>query len=629
MVARPLSDLSEWQVEVGTARGAVLDEVARMAETVGFGRAERLFVSMAKAGDLDQTMQDLVRIANARRGKGARTISKARLWAWRKLAAGAATPVERIVRLAPKTRGKKWTLTEDVAAALAAYRQPNKPSLSGCVKSVAAQLNIPFDALYSRCRRELKKLPRQIFYVGRNSGAALKALQPFRRREFHSLLPNDIWVGDGHSMKLRIAHPETGSPFVPEVTVIMDVQSRYVVGWSVSLSENCLAVSDAMRHGIAQHGVPLIYYSDNGAGQTAKMLDAPLTGLLPAMGIRHETGRAGNPQGRGVIERFWSTVTIPLAKRFATYQGNGADRETLRAVSAEIGKQLRAAQRSEVAVLPAKLPSFAQFIDALDAEIEAYNTRHCHRSLPKLDGVNHATPAEYRAARIAGVDIHIPDAMELAALFMPSTIRQATRGEVRLWNGIYFSRDLMLVDGERVRVHYDIHDASKVWVKKMSGELIACAELNGNRSGYMPKPVIEQLREERASRRMRLLQDKMDGVRAELQGSTFTRPAPQAARMTPEQAEMHERIVAELDGAGSSPAPAASRSSVLEMHDGRGRWDFARIIAQRLAAGLPAEERDVQWAARYRDSDECHAMERMFAEHYEPGQFLREIGFQM
>ena len=608
-------DLSEWQWDVGVARAWVLDEIDSAAEPVGIGKAERLFSCMAKTGDLEPRKLEMLRLANARRGKNGRAISKASLWRWRELAAGAATPGERIARLAPKTRGKRWTITADEAAALAIYRRPNKPSLSWAVQQALESFgDTTYGALYARCRRVLNRLPKQVFYVGRNSGAALRALQTFRRREFQSLSPNDIWIGDGHSAKLRISHPETGAPFVPEVTIVMDVQSRYVAGWSVALSENCLAVSDAMRHGISRCGVPLIYYSDGGAGQTANMLDAPLTGILPAMGIQHKTGWPGNPQGRGVIERFWPTVLIPLAKRFATYQGRNADRDTLRKVTGEIDRQIRAAQRGEVTALPAKLPTFVQFIEALDAEIEAYNGGHWHRSLPKLDGKQHATPAEYRAARMDGVEIHIPDRAELATLFMPSLLRVAARGEVRLWNGIYFHRDLMLVDAEQVRVCYDIHDASRVLVKKLSGEPIAFAELNGNRSGYMPKPVIEQLREQRAGRRMALLESKMDGVRAEFDGATVTRAAPQAAADTPEEAADRAALAAEM-----------SASNVVALREEADEWAPYRRCTQieaRLAAEGEVNEDERGWYESYKKSSDYRTF-KMMAEDFP--QKLQEV----
>lgn len=570
---RGIGDLSRWQIDVGTARAVILDYVYTLAETVGgITRAENLFSKMAKAGELPPEKVDTLCVANARRGKKGRTISKCRLTAWRMLERGWTTPGDRIARLAPKTRGKKWQLDADVVAALAKYRQPNKPSLAWCVNDTLPQLDgITFDSLYNRCRRVKSNLPKPVFYVGRNTGAALKALQVFRRREFLSLSTNDIWVGDGHGVKCKVAHPDTGNPFVPEVTVILDAGDRYAVGWSVSLSENCLAVSDALRHGVSRHGIPLIYYSDNGGGQKNKMFDAPVTGMLSALGIQHETGRPGNPQGRGVIERFWQTALIPLAKQFATYRGNGADRETLRKVSIDIDKQLRIAKHGEITALPKKLPTWRQFIDALDAAIHAYNTAHRHSSLPKLDGVNHATPAEYRAFKSQGVELHIPQYEEIAMLFMPTVLRKCERGEVKLWNGIYFHRDLMLIDGRYAPIGYDIHDCSRVVVKHPdSGQLIAVAKLNGNRDGYFPQPKIELLRVERAARRRKLLESKLDEVQAEFDG------APRVAAVS----ELEPAISGNVTALPSAKAPPKASPKNPNLVDARGcptHDDFAHM----------------------------------------------------
>lgn len=515
--AKATLSLTDRQREVLAARAGLVAELQRVAHQVGMNRAIAQLVALAGAGELPEALQALVPVANAKAGES-RTLSRSTLMRWMREAknGGAGT-------LAPKTTGRDYTLTEDVAAVLSLFRQPNKPSLAWCATKVAAQLGIDRDSLYHRANRYRKKIPQQVFHVGRHTGAVLKALQPFRRRDFQSLAPNDVWVGDGHGAKLKVAHPVTGSPFVPEVTAILDVATRYCVGWSVALSENCLAVADALRHSVSRHGVPLIYYSDNGGGQKNQMFDAPITGTLGRLGIQHETGRPGNPQGRGVIERFWQTTLIPLAREFETYQGKNADRETLRRVSIDIDRSLRAVKKGEVTALPRRLPTWQQFIDALDDAITQYNEQHRHRSLPKLNGSHHATPAEYRQARIAetGTAPMIPDRTELATMFMPAIRRRANRGEVRLFNGLYFHTDLMLVDGEDVQVCYDVHDVSRVWVKKLSGEFIAEAVLDGNRDGFMPKPLIDRLAEERAKRRMGRLQAQVAEVQAELEDRTL------------------------------------------------------------------------------------------------------------
>ncbi|USS95741.1 hypothetical protein M5J15_00055 [Serratia symbiotica] len=126
---------------------------------------------------------------------------------------------------------------------------------------------------------------------------------------------NGYWISDGKSLNLKVAHPIHGRPFTPELTLVIDGRTRYIVGWSVSLVENAIAVADAYRHGMKHHGKPLFVYSDNGGGETNKMLDADIT---------------GNPQARGIIERLNGVMPDRLAKRFLTYNGIGADPNAVR-----------------------------------------------------------------------------------------------------------------------------------------------------------------------------------------------------------------------------------------------------------------------------------------------------------
>lgn len=601
---RKVEDLAEWRREIGMARAAIIDEIDRLASHGGVNAAVRVFLHAAATGALSEPMRQLLRTANARRGAGDRTVSRARLLAWRATAKRAQSPLERIALLAPHGGGRKWTLTNDVAAVLALYRQPNKPSLLQCAQQVALQTATSASALYARARREIEKTPAPVFYEGRHTGTALRAMRPFIRRDTSKLLPNDVWIGDGHGAKVRIAHPDSGLPFVPEVTVIMDIADRMVVGWSVALSEHCLAVADALRHAMSRHGIPGTYYSDNGAGQKNKMFDAPITGVLSVMGVEHKTGIPGNPQGRGLIERFWQTALLPLAKRFQTYQGKDADRDTLRLVSRDIDKTLRLARRGELATLPGRLPTFTEFIEALNQSIDFYNTHHRHRSLPKLDGVYHATPAEYRERLLVGTDIDIPSPSLLATMFMPSVLRTAKRGEVRLWNGVYYNADLMLVDGEQVQVAYDIHDATRVWVKKITGELIACAELGGNRVGYFPQTFVEQQREKRAEGRLKRLHSKIEDVHLELRASTLPSISV-SAEDTQEDAAERAALAAEMQAA------AADDRSDDEESDGWGQHRRYRRIREQLAAGAEVMDADRHWCESYEQSSDCRAFERM------------------
>jgi putative transposase len=595
--AAPLSSeaqsggLTLWQCRVRDARKAVLDAVAATAKTHGLNAAIREMLELSRTGTLPPHLAQAVPVANARRGSnGARTLSRSCVMQWHKLLR------ERGVNaLAPKTPPRKYMPDQDVAAVFAAILTPNKPALRAAAREVASALgHADHMPLYYRALRHKRLLPQSLFHKGRHTGAALRALEGFRRRQFLHLQPNDIWCGDGHTFKAKVAHPDTGKPFAPEITLIIDVGQRYVVGWSVSLSENCIAVSDALRDSVARHGVPLYYYSDGGGGQKNKMFDAPLTGILPALDIEHEVGLPHNPQARGVIERIWRTITIPLAKRFPTYQGADADRDTLRLVRAEINRAMTAQRRGDVVALPAKLPTWRHFTAQLEAAVIDYNGTHRHSELPKLDGVNHATPAEMRAARLAesGITLDRPSPEVLATLFMPAEIRRVVRSEVRLFHGKYFHEDLYhLAEGEEVKVHYDVRDHTSVRVCRLTGEFIAKAILDGNASGFMPKPKLEQKREERAERRIKSAMNKIEDARAELAGGNVI--DGQALRVR--QAAAVKATASNVTEVIELPQAADARP-MFRARPEKYRWLMARPEK--------VTEDDRAWIAEYRETGE-------------------------
>ncbi|MGL9773308.1 MAG: hypothetical protein ACR5LG_03295 [Sodalis sp. (in: enterobacteria)] len=156
---------------------------------------------------------------------------------------------------------------------------------------------------------------------GRVTGSALKAYQVYQQRDWAQMPVNGCWITDGKSLNMKVAHPIHGRPFTPELTLVLDGRTRYLVGWSLSLAENAIAVADAWRYAIQHHGKPLFAYSDNGGGDTNKMLDADITGIFPRLGIEHITGIPGNPQVRGIIERLNGVLPRRLALRFRPITG--------------------------------------------------------------------------------------------------------------------------------------------------------------------------------------------------------------------------------------------------------------------------------------------------------------------
>jgi putative transposase len=80
--------------------------------------------------------------------------------------------------------------------------------------------------------------------------------------------------------------------------------------------------------------------------------------------------------------------------------------------------------------------------------------------------------------------------------------------------------------GQKVAVGYDIHDASRVWVREIDfgkeayrvGRLICVAEWNAHQTRYVPVSVQQKGDEQRVSAALKRLEDKAETKRAELTG---------------------------------------------------------------------------------------------------------------
>lgn len=401
------------------------------------------------------------------------------------------------------------------------YCWPTRPTVKKAWEDSAAWFaaqHLPRPAVDTFYRIE-KSLPVTLKYRGRVTGSEWRALKPFVDRDVSMFKANDLWVGDGHSFKAKVQHPIHGQPFVPEVTVILDWVSRRVVGWSVDLAESTVAVSAAFRNAQLQtRARPLVYYSDNGSGQTGKPIDCPIHGTLARQGIAHETGIPGNPQGRGIIERLWQVVTIPLAATYPTCTWKGADKETVRKMLVALNRKDGGPERW--------LPTFNQFIDDLGAAIARYNAEHLHR---ELDGL---TPDQtYRARLDPDSQVFGPSDADIAAQWLPEVGRTPQRGIVSLFGNEYARPALVdeLAEGERVRVRYDIHNAETVFLLRMDGRPIGEAKWNGHKVAAFPVPRIEQLREQRADGKIARGEKIIAEAQAELGRVIDVPEAPRAA----------------------------------------------------------------------------------------------------
>ena len=126
-------------------------------------------------------------------------------------------------------------------------------------------------------------------------------------REFDAPAPNQRWVGDttefliGGSGKLYLA-------------AILDLFSRFIVGWAVSAVNDRHVTIKALEMAVKRRcpDAGLLHHSDQGCTYASEDYQA----VLDAHEIVCSMSRRGNCYDNAVMESFFSTVKTELADRF-------------------------------------------------------------------------------------------------------------------------------------------------------------------------------------------------------------------------------------------------------------------------------------------------------------------------
>jgi putative transposase len=129
-------------------------------------------------------------------------------------------------------------------------------------------------------------------------------------RKFEAEAPNQRWVGDttefviGTSGKLYLA-------------VILDLFSRFVVGWAVSAVNDRHLTIKALEMALKRRcpEIGLLHHSDQGSTYASE----DYQDVLVARGIICSMSRRGNCYDNAVMESFFSTVKSELADQFASH----------------------------------------------------------------------------------------------------------------------------------------------------------------------------------------------------------------------------------------------------------------------------------------------------------------------
>ena len=604
--------LADWQRRIRDGRAAVLAELDRMAEITSWSGAVNLLVAMAARGDLPTAFADLVAAANARRDEaGERTLSRRSIYRWKAMRADGG-----VSALAPGETSTPAPIPAWADALLSLYRIPTKRSFAAVLEDLPARLpaGVPMPSI-GQARRFLERLSIVERERGRHGPNGLLQFRSFKRRSTADLKPMEVVTADGHTFKADVAHPIHGRSFRPEVCAVLDVTTRMVVGWSAGVSESATVTQDSIRMTVERHGQFSIFYTDNGGGFTNEAMTADTLGLLARLGATAANSIPGRAQARGKIERLQGTLWKAAARTLPTYNGRDMDSEARLKVKRLVAADLKAAGTSSL------MMSWEAFLVWAGERVDRYNNRP-HRSLPKIrdaaTGVlRHQSPAEAMAAwQAKGWSPALLPASITDDLFRPYESRKTIRGEVTLPWGRYHSEDLVPFGGEWVRVGYDIHDGSKVWVRTLEeGRLICVAIRDGNVIPEQPASKIEHANQQRFKRRTALLEQHLEEVAAE-RGPRLVEHQPStpveflvAGRRDAIQAEIEAELVAVAE-----PTALHQAENVFSIEPPESRFRRALDIERRKAAGEPIGEEDARFHRNYSGSAEYRGKQLMYAD---------------
>lgn len=151
---------------------------------------------------------------------------------------------------------------------------------------------------HKRVRRLLRLMGIRAIFPKRNLSRLghSKYIRPYLLKGLEVTRPNQVWSID-------ITYIPMAKGFM-YLTAIIDVYSRYLVGWEISNSLDAKNVLSVLKLAISQHGNPEIINSDQGSQFTCPLW----TNYVESEEIKISMDSKGRATDNIFIERFWRTL---------------------------------------------------------------------------------------------------------------------------------------------------------------------------------------------------------------------------------------------------------------------------------------------------------------------------------
>ena len=156
----------------------------------------------------------------------------------------------------------------------------------------------------------LKARPRKRFKLTTMSDHDQPVAANLLGRQFEAQAPNQRWVGDTTELLI-------GTSGKMYLAAILDLFSRFIVGWAVSAVNDRHLTIKALEMALKRRcpNAGLLHHSDQGCTYASEDYQA----VLEAYGITCSMSRRGNCHDNAVMESFFSTVKSEMGERFESH----------------------------------------------------------------------------------------------------------------------------------------------------------------------------------------------------------------------------------------------------------------------------------------------------------------------
>ncbi len=157
----------------------------------------------------------------------------------------------------------------------------------------------------------LQARPRKRFKATTDSNHTQPVAPNVLARDFTAEAPNQRWVGDTTELLIGASRAKL------YLAVLLDLFSRFIVGWALSAVNDRHLVMRALRMAIQRRcpDVGLLHHSDQGCTYASEDYQA----ILEANRITCSMSRRGDCYDNAAMESVFSTVKTELGEHFESY----------------------------------------------------------------------------------------------------------------------------------------------------------------------------------------------------------------------------------------------------------------------------------------------------------------------